>query len=62
MFHHILHHQRKHFCCYCLQVFSTEEILKCHLKDCFEFNGKQRIKMPKKGGYDRFSESYTNKH
>ena len=30
---------------------STEEILKCHIKDCFKINGKQRIKMPKKGEY-----------
>ena len=30
-----------------LQDFSTEEILKCHYKNCFENNGKQRI-MPKK--------------
>ena len=21
----------------------------CHIKDCFKINGKQRIKMPKKG-------------
>ena len=33
---------------FCLQAFSTEEILKCHLKDCFKINGKQRIKMSKK--------------
>ena len=25
------------------------EILKCHVKDCFKINGKQRIIMPKKG-------------
>ena len=30
-----------------LQDFSTEEILKCHYKNCFGNNGKQRI-MPKK--------------
>ena len=39
---------KKHFCCYCLQASITEEILKRHIKDCFEINGKQRIKMPKK--------------
>ena len=27
MHNHILHHRKKHFCC-CLQLFSTEEILK----------------------------------
>ena len=26
----------------------TEEILKCHIKDCFKINGNQRIIMPKK--------------
>ena len=28
MYDHTLHYRRKHFCCYCLQAFSTEEILK----------------------------------
>ena len=48
---HSLHPGRKHFCRYCLQAFITEEILKCHIKDCFKFNGKQRIIMPKKGEF-----------
>ena len=34
---------RKHFCRYCLQAVSTEEVLKCHINDCFKINGKQRI-------------------
>ena len=46
---HTLHLRRKHFCHYCLQAFSTEEISKCHLKDCFKINDKQMINMPKKG-------------
>ena len=33
---------------YCLHAFSTEEILKRHIKDSFKVNGKQRIVMPKK--------------
>ena len=48
---------RKNYCyCYhyCLQVFSKEEILKCHVKDCFKINGKERIRMPKKGEYLTF--------
>ena len=49
MYDHTLHHGRKHFCCYCLQAFRTAEKLKCHIKDCFKINGKQTIKMPKKG-------------
>ena len=45
----IIHRGRKHFCCYCLHVFITEEILKRHNKDCFKINCKKAIKMPKKG-------------
>ena len=48
MFHHTLHRGRKHFSHYCLQVFSSEEIVKVHIKDCFNISGKQRIIMPKK--------------
>ena len=35
---HTLHSGRKHFCRYCLEVFTTEEILKRHIKDCFKIN------------------------
>ena len=41
---HTLHRERKDFCRYCLQAFSTEEISKCHVKDCFKINGKQRLR------------------
>ena len=34
-----------------LQAFSTEEILKRHIKDCFKTDGKQKIIMSKKGEY-----------
>ena len=50
---HTLHRGRKHFCRYCLQAFSTEEILKRNIKDCLKINGRQRIIMPKKGEYVR---------
>ena len=30
MYDHLLHHRRKHFCCYCLHTFITEGILKRH--------------------------------
>ena len=53
MYDHTLHCGRKHFC-YCLQAFSTEEILKSHIKDCFKINGKQRIIMAKKGEFVNF--------
>ena len=51
---HTLHPGRKNFCHYCLQDFSTEVILKCHGNECFKINGKQIIKMSKKGEYVRF--------
>ena len=43
-----------HFCRFCLQAFSTEEILKRQIKDCFKINGKQRITMHIKGEYVKF--------
>ena len=49
-----LHRGRKHFCRYCLQAFSTKEILKCHINDSFKINVKQRFRMPKKVGYVKF--------
>ena len=33
MYDHTLHQGKKHFCPYCLQAFSIEEILKGHIKD-----------------------------
>ena len=45
---------RKHFRRYCLEAFSTEEILKIHIKDCFKINDKQRTIMPKKGEFVKF--------
>ena len=51
MYDHTLHRRRNHFCRYCLQAFSIEEILKIHVKDCFTIISKQRIITPKKGEY-----------
>ena len=51
MYDHSLHRGRKHFCRYCFHAFIIEEILKRHIKDCFNINGKQTIKMDKKGEY-----------
>ena len=48
MYDHTLH---LHFCLYSLQTFSTEKILKLHIKDCFEINSKQNNKIPKTGEY-----------
>ena len=50
MYDHTLHRGRKHFCRYCLQA----EQSKCYIKDCFKVNGKQTIKIPKKGEYVKF--------
>ena len=60
MYDHTLNCGRKKFCCYCLQVFSSEEILKSHIKDCLKINGKQRIIMSKKGEYVK-SKNYEKK-
>ena len=46
-----LHCRKGFFCRYCLQDFSAEEILKRHIKYYFKINGKQKIKMSKKGEY-----------
>ena len=48
MYNHTLYRKKKKNCRHCLQVFSTEEMLKHYIKDCFEINGKQRIIIPKK--------------
>ena len=48
------HHGKEEFCPYCLQAFSIKEIFKSHIKDCFKTDGKQRIKMPKKGEFVKF--------
>ena len=53
MYDHTLYRGRKHFCRYCLQAFRTVEKLKCHIKHCFEINGKQTIKISRKGKYNK---------
>ena len=45
---------RRHFCYYCLQAFSTAEILKSHAKDYFKINDNQMIKIPLKSEHVRF--------
>ena len=54
MYDHTLHRGRKDFCLYCLETFSTEEMLKRHIKDCFKINGKKMFKMPKNSEYVKF--------
>ena len=48
MYNQSKHRERKHFCKYCLQCFSSESILARHTNNCLTINGKQAIKMPKK--------------
>ena len=43
---------KEHIFCYYLQAFRKADILKCY-KYCLKSNGKQKIKMPKKGEYVR---------
>ena len=43
------HKERKHFCMYCLQCFSSERILANHANNCLTINGAQAINMPKQG-------------
>ena len=48
VYDHSMLRKKKHFCCYCLHAFNTEEILKLHIKDWFKINRNLRILMPKK--------------
>ena len=43
------HDGRKHFCMYCLQCFSREDVLTEHTPNCIAINGVQGVKMPKEG-------------
>ena len=49
MYNQSKHKERKHFCMYCLQCFSSERILANHANNCLTINGAQVIKMPKQG-------------
>ena len=60
MYDHTLYQGRKHFCRCCLQAFSTEEIIKRHIKYCFKINGKQIIKMSTRDEYVKFKNFERN--
>ena len=49
MYNQSKHKERKHFCMYCLQCFSSERILANHVNNCLTINGAQAINMPKQG-------------
>ena len=48
MYNQSKHKERKHFCMYCLQCFSSERVLGNHVNNCLTINGNQAINMPKK--------------
>ena len=48
MYNQTKHKERKHFCMYCLQCFSSERVLNDHKENCIQVNGTQAIKMPTK--------------
>ena len=41
MYNQTKHKERKHFCMYCLQCFSSQDILEKHMNNCLTINGKQ---------------------
>ena len=49
MYNQSKHKERKHFCMYCLQCFSSERILANHVNNCLTINGAQAINMLKQG-------------
>ena len=49
MYNQTKHKNKKHFCMYCLQYFSSERILVKHTNNCLTINGAQAINMPKQG-------------
>ena len=55
MFNQTKDKERKHFCMYCLQCFSSEQVLTNHKKLCIQINGEQAIKMPGKGSKVKFT-------
>ena len=48
MYNQTKHKERKHFCMWCLQCFSSDRVLNNHKDICIQVNGQQAIKMPDK--------------
>ena len=55
MYNQSKHKERKNFCMYCLQCFSSEKILANHVNNCLTINGAQAINMPKQGENIKFN-------
>ena len=49
MYNQSKHKEKKHFCMFCLQCFSSERVLANHVNNCLTINGKQAINMLKQG-------------
>ena len=49
MYNQSKYKEKKHFCMFCLQCFSSERVLAKHKSNCLTINGRQAINMPKKG-------------
>ena len=49
MYNQSKHKERKHFCMYCLQCFSSERVLVKYVNNCLTGSGAQAINMPKQG-------------
>ena len=48
MYKQTKHKERKHFCMFCLQCFSSERVLNNHKDNCIQVNGMQAVNMPDK--------------
>ena len=48
MYNQTKHKKKNHYCMYCLQCFSSEQVLTNHKEICIQINGTQAIKMPEK--------------
>ena len=55
MYNQSKHKEKKHFCMFCLQCFSSERVLVKHKSNCLTINGKQAINMPKGENILRFN-------
>ena len=49
MYNQSKHKEKKHFCMFCLQCFSSESILVKHANNCLTISGSQAINMPRQG-------------
>ena len=58
MYKQTKHKERKHFCMYCLQCFSSEQVFTNNKEICLQVNGTQAIKLPEKSSKIEFNNFY----